>query len=123
VSPSVFVIPAAINGVLTLGVFLLSCRGVTGAIVATLAIGVGLSLFLATGSPRHSVGEAFWLVGAPVSAIVWLPGAALAVVSGRLRGVAQQATCGAAVVVSLILGAGFILMVLSLVCSRFGDCL
>ena len=121
-TPAVIALSAAINGALTLGVFFTSRRSITGAVVAVMLIGVAYS-FLWSGSPRHSTGEVFWNVGLPAAAITWLPGAIVASVGGRLRGRLQQVLGSVAVLVGIVLGAGFIATELSLTCSRLGDCL
>jgi len=127
VSAIEIVVPALINGILTVLVLAASLRRllagiVSGLVILTVLVAVSW-LWPSSGGPsRHSAGAVFGTYLA-IIAFTWLPGAALAVIAGRLSGGRRAVLGTVSICVGLLLGAAFVVTGLSFVCGLLGDCL
>lgn len=60
---------------------------------------------------------------AAIVSVVWLPGAGFAILASRTQPRSRAAFSVAALAISAVLGAAFLVITLTLVCGLLGDCL
>jgi hypothetical protein len=120
-------IPAVVNGILTAVVFLASRRRFLADVAAVLALFIALLSVLwfwpgSEGLRRHP--QSLELAAyATIVAITWLLGALLALLAGRIRQSKQIWASATAIVSGTLMGAGYIITGLAVVCGVLGDCL
>jgi hypothetical protein len=120
------VVAALINTVCTAAVFFASRRKlILGALLAAAVLLTYLAVlwfFLGGSTDPHSVGE---LLGTELAtvAVVWCPGAILALIAGRLHDRMRRALGVVSVLAGLLLGAGYIFVALEFSCRFLRECL
>ena len=124
-TPGWFLIPAVVNGGLTLGVLLLGRRGQRHAVAAAVLVFVAY-LCAIWFWPDPTLPRLLYLWPyAAILAVTWLPGAMMAIMAWRQVGRPASALAVASVCTGVGLGAAFIFTSFWFACSILGkgDCL
>ena len=127
-TPGEILIPALINGALTVLVFLASMRSLRAgfaACLASMALGLLALWVWSTPRPRPAEDTTLALLATCLAtvALTFLPGAVLAMIAGRLDGRRRFIAAMASECVALFLGVYFMVILLTCTCGILGDCL
>jgi hypothetical protein len=125
VNPSEIIVPAVINGALTLLVFLGSRKNLRlgGGLLVVVTLAYGWLIWSPNNNAVvHSTADIAW-TNAEIVGTVWLPGSIVAAVAGRLSPRFQLPFGIGAVCLGAVLGAGAVFIALAAVCTNLGECL